>query len=163
MTNEKSPPLNPDSPAVLNYLTTLQGIITRFAANSGSCKTLCVTLVSAIVVVITNKAKPEFAGIAFLPIVSLAILDAYYLGLERSFRNTYHNFTQKLLNNSASTEDLFKLIPTKKPPKWVEKIKPSRLSQAIAKLPDPILALTSSAIWLFYLPLGTIVFMVKNG
>jgi hypothetical protein len=165
MTSEKQPSceyLSLDSPAVLNYLTTLQGIITRLAANSGSCKTLCVTLVSAIVVVITNKAKPEFIWVAFIPIISLGFLDAYYLGLERSFRNTYNDFTKKLIYNSAYSNDLFQLIPTKKAPKWVREIKPSFLSEATSKLPDPILSLTSSAIWLFYFPLGMIVFLGKH-
>jgi hypothetical protein len=151
-----------DDSAVLNYLTTLQGIITRLAANSGSCKTLCVTLVSAIIVVITNKSKPEFAWITFIPIISLGFLDSYYLGLERGFRNTYNNFTEKLINSQAFPKDLFKLIPVKQVPKWVDQIPCSYLRKMTAQVPNTILTLFSPAIWLFYCPLGIIVFLGKH-
>jgi hypothetical protein len=176
-----------DSDAIFNYLTTLQGVITRLAANSGSCKTLCVTLASAIVVVITKQEKPEFAWVAFFPIATLGLLDAYYLGLERGFRKTYNTFTKKLVNTTATRGELFELMPTQ--PVWIQKGFDKIPSIAtlgeeaykkisfkkkldyefgrwlltnIATFANTFTSCLSPAIWLFYGPLFAIVQLGKN-
>jgi hypothetical protein len=104
--------LDPNADVVLHYMNVLQAVITRMAANSSSCKTLCVTLVSAIVVVITNKAKPDYIWVTLTPIVGLGMMDVYYLWLERGFRRTYNKFTQGMLGNKPVS--LFKMAPTHK-------------------------------------------------
>lgn len=73
-------PINPDSSSVQSYLNTLQGIVSRMAGNSANCKTWCITLVSAILVAIADKAKPNYGWLALIPIVVFLFLDAYYLG-----------------------------------------------------------------------------------
>ncbi len=151
----EKPPLAIDSPAVLNYLTTLQGIITRLATNSSNCKTLCVTLVSAITVVITNKAKPEFAWVALIPIISLGFLDAYYLSLERTFRKTYHAFTAKLIADQSFKADLFQSIASNSHPV-------AKFLNLFKTIFNILYACTSYSIWLFYFPLALIVIFGKN-
>lgn len=47
-----------DAPAVQSHLTMLQGIIGRLAYNSASSKTWCVSLVSALVVVVAGTGRP---------------------------------------------------------------------------------------------------------
>jgi hypothetical protein len=47
-----------DSPAATTHITLLQGIITRLANNSASCKTWCLTLVAALL---------SLSGAAHLP------------------------------------------------------------------------------------------------
>jgi hypothetical protein len=159
----KPQPISLDSAATLNYLTTLQGVITRLAANSGSCKTLCITITSAIIVVITNKAKPEFAWVTFFPIITLGILDAYYLGLERSFRNTYNTFTKKLIINAAYPADLFKVIPSNPDnPTWFQNLHFAGLINTANTIFNTLKSCTSPAIWLFYIPLLAIVQIGKN-
>ena len=101
----------PESSAVHSYLTMLQGVITRMATNSSSCKTLCITLVSAIMVIVADKGKPNFTWIALLPTLLLGFVDAYYLGLEQGFRNTYNDFVKRMSNGEATTKDLFVVIP----------------------------------------------------
>ena len=103
--------LNTDSSSVQSYLTILQNIISRMASNSASCKTWCVTLVSAILVLIADKSKPDYALIAVIPILLFFFLDAYYLGLERGFRDSYNEFIKKLHANSAVVEDIFIVSP----------------------------------------------------
>ncbi len=105
--------LDIDSPSVQSYLTILQGVITRMAANSASAKSWCVGLVSAIVVVIADKKNPSFVWIAMVPIVLFCFLDAYYLGLERLFREVYNRFIRKLHAGTATIEDVFILAPGK--------------------------------------------------
>jgi hypothetical protein len=103
--------LTAESTAVQSYLNILQGVIARMATNSANCKTWCITLVSAIVVIIADKAKPNYVWIALLPVILFFLLDAYYLGQERSFRAIYNSFIQRLNAGNANKNDLFSLTP----------------------------------------------------
>lgn len=105
--------VTPDSSSVQSYLNILQGIITRMATNSASCKAWCVSLVSAILVVIADKNKPNYAWITLIPIVLFFLLDSYYLGQERSFREIYNSFVKDLHSGEIATDKLFVLKPPK--------------------------------------------------
>jgi hypothetical protein len=105
------PKITFESDAVQNYLNILQGVIARMASNSANCKTWCITLSSAILVVIADKNKPNYAWIALIPIILFFLLDAYYLAQERSFRAIYNKFIQDLHSGKATTENLFVLVP----------------------------------------------------
>jgi hypothetical protein len=100
-----------NSESVHKYLEILQGVINRMAANCTGCKTWCITLVSATVVIIADKSKPEYVWIAFVPLVLFCCLDAYYLALERSFRHRYNAFVDKLHIRSVTVSDLYTLTP----------------------------------------------------
>lgn len=100
-----------DSPSVHSYLTILQSVIARMAANSSSCKTWCITIVSAILVVVADKTKPSYVWIALIPTVLFFGLDSYYLALERLFREHYNAFIRKLHLNIASIDDVFIVDP----------------------------------------------------
>ena len=104
--------LEADSPSVQSHLNMQQGVINRLASNSASCKTWCVTLVSAIVVVVAEHDRPKLLYTALIPIILFFALDAYYLGLERSFRSAYGDFVRKLHAGLATVEDVFILHPT---------------------------------------------------
>ena len=96
-----------DSPAVQSHLTILQGVISRMAANSASAKAWCVALVSAMLVILSERAEPQYVWVALLPIVLFLFLDAYYLGLERQFRHRYNDFITKLHEGTAEVQDVF--------------------------------------------------------
>lgn len=100
-----------NSQAVQSHLTILQSVIQRMAANSSSSKAWCVTLVSAILVIVADKGKPQYAWLAFIPTILFLVLDAYYLSLERGFRNAYNAFIKKLHEQSLQPEDLFVVVP----------------------------------------------------
>lgn len=100
-----------NSPAVQSYLTILQGVIGRMATNSASCKTWCITLVSAVIVIIADKGKPNYVWISVVPIILFLVLDSYYLSLERQFRDVYNGFIKKLHFESASVDDVFYVAP----------------------------------------------------
>jgi len=103
-----------DSPTVQSSLQILQGVINRMAANSAASKTWCIALVSAIVVVIAGKNNPSYVWIALIPIVLFLFLDAYYLALERNFRDQYKKFVKKLHAGSVTVDDLFLVTPGNK-------------------------------------------------
>lgn len=100
-----------ESGAVQSYLGILQGVINRMAANSAGCKTWCITIVSAITVVIADKSNPSYVWVAIVPIALFLFLDAYYLGLEQRLRDSYNNFIKKLHSDEAELEDVFIVNP----------------------------------------------------
>lgn len=109
--DESEIPLTEESSAVQSHLQIMQGVIQRMAGNSTSCKAWCITIVSAILVLIADKGKPELAWLALLPSVLFLALDAYYLALERAFRASYNVFVKKLHGNKIFIDDLFSVIP----------------------------------------------------
>lgn len=105
------PEFKENSQAVQSHLTILQSVIQRMATNSSSSKAWCVTLVSAILVIVADKGKPQYAWLALIPTILFLVLDAYYLGLERGFRNAYNAFIKKLHEQTLQPEDLFVVVP----------------------------------------------------
>ena len=99
--------LGVESSAVQAHLTIMQGVIQRMAENSRSCKVWCVTLVAAILVLVARTGRAEHALIALAPTALLYLLDAYYLMLERGFRESYNSFVGKVHAGEASTSDLY--------------------------------------------------------
>ena len=105
-------PLNGESSAVQAHLTILQGVICRMAENSRSCKVWCVTLVAATLVLVTRTGEPQHALIALVPTLHFLVLDAYYLALEKAFRNSYDGFVGKLHSDGLAPSDVYRVEPT---------------------------------------------------
>ncbi len=105
---------NPDfeSAAVQTHLTIMQDVIQRMAENSRSCKVWCITLVSAILVLSAQTGAGQHALIAFAPALLFASLDAYYLALERGFRNAYDEFISKLHSGKLPACRLYVVAPS---------------------------------------------------
>ncbi|CAK2675111.1 conserved membrane hypothetical protein [Vibrio crassostreae] len=103
--------IDPESASIQTHLGILQGIIQRMASNSSACKAWCVTLVSAVLVIVADKGRPDYAYIAILPTIVFAALDAYYLALEKAFRNSYNDFIINLHNKTLTKESLYSVIP----------------------------------------------------
>jgi len=135
-----------DSPSVHSYLTILQSVISRMATNSSSCKTWCITLVSAIVVIIADKGKPDYVWISVVPLALFILLDSYYLSLEREFRSVYNDFIRKLHFGNATVEDIFYVAP--------------RTGTAVASL-NILKASYSISIWPFYVLLAVMLLVVR--
>lgn len=82
------------------------------AGNSASCKTWCVTLVAAVLVLLAGNSKLNAVWVVAFPALILASLDAYYLGLEKGFRDAYEQFNRKLHSGALKAEDLYQVEPT---------------------------------------------------
>lgn len=132
-----------NSQAVQSHLTILQSVIQRMANNSASSKAWCITLVSAILVIVADKGKPQYAWIAVIPTLLFLILDAYYLGLELGFRNAYNAFIKKLHSEALSANDLFVVVPQGN------------------QLTLFALSLFSFSVWPFYLTLLAMIYAAK--
>lgn len=103
--------ISSESASVQTYINNLQAIINRMAANSASVKTWCITLISAVIVFASDKDRPDAIWIALIPLFLCMFLDSYYLGLERTFRDLYNSFVEKLVSGKAEDKDLFSLTP----------------------------------------------------
>ena len=74
----------------IKYLDMLQAVITRMAGNQFSLRTWSVALGSAIIGYAASKdGRLSAALLAILPAVVFWITDAYYLALERQFRERF--------------------------------------------------------------------------
>jgi len=136
-----------DSPAVQSYLTILQGVIGRMASNSAGAKTWCIALVSAIIVVLADKAQPGYVWIALIPVGLFFLLDAYYLGLEQQFRDRYNVFIRKLHEDNADIEDVFIVAPS---------------GGFTASMKGTFVACGSVSVWPFYVLLALMLLAVRT-
>ena len=104
--------LDHESPAVQKHLEIMQGVITRMAENSRSCKVWCVTLVAATLVLVARTGEPRHALIALIPTLLFLFLDSYYLALERAFIRSQNAFVAKLHRSELVSTDVYKVAPT---------------------------------------------------
>ena len=82
---------------VRQYLQMLQDIINRMAANSSNCKAWAITLFTAMAALMIGvEVMRQWMWIILFPIALFYFLDAYYLGLEKDFRNLEASFIMKL-------------------------------------------------------------------
>lgn len=133
-----------DSEAVQAHLEITQSVIQRMASNCASSKAWCITLVSAILVVVADKGVPQYALIAVIPTVLFLVLDSYYLALERVFRECYNSFIDKLHSGNVVASDLYVVSPS-------------------GNLFKPFFgSLRSFSIWPFYLTLLAMILIVKS-
>lgn len=136
--------IDANSASIQTHLSIIQNVIQRMAVNSSACKTWCVTLVAAVLVIVADKGKPEYAWIALLPTVVFAALDAYYLAMEKGFRNSYNSFITKLHRKTLKEDDLYSVLP----------------SGRVFDLQYE--ALKSFSVWGFYLSIIVLIFITKS-
>ena len=89
--------------SVRHYISLLQDNITRMASNCNNCKTWLITIVSALCAIqLANDAIKGYLWIALIPTILFLLLDAYYLGQEKRFRDIESDFVK----NVKSGEDV---------------------------------------------------------
>jgi len=103
-----------DNPAVINHMTLLQGIINRLAGNSASCKAWCIALVAALVSLTGATRIPGIIGIALVPVLIFAFLDASYLAQERAYRTLFNELVEKVRTGNYSMREVFATAATMK-------------------------------------------------
>ena len=140
MTDDATP--NENSPAVHAHLSIMQAVIARMAEGSRSCKTWCIVIIAAILVLGAGMADFDHLWIAYVPLVLFLGLDMYYLALERRFRRSYNAFLRKLRSGDLGVADLFQVTP------------------AGSAARSWIATLGSVAIWPFYLVLAGVIAFV---
>jgi len=138
-------PLNVESKAVQTHLGFLQDIISRLSDKSSTCKNWCITLTSAFILLslrLENGSK--YILLSYIPIVLFALLNIYYVYLEKSIRSQYNAFVSKLHKNELTVQDIYTINIKSEGEK--EKCNWKQLK----------LAIKSPSILIFYLPLFVI-------
>jgi hypothetical protein len=92
---------------IIAHVNLLQGIITRLANNSASCKTWCLTLVAAILGLAGATRSAAIVPIALVPVIIFGLLDAMYLAEERAYRGLYGAIVSKLRTGRYTMADVF--------------------------------------------------------
>jgi len=93
-------------PAVKAHIDMLQGVISRMAKNSASCKSWAIPMVTAIITLSLEKGIVPTTT-AYIPLGLFYLLDCYYLGLERKFKDRQRDFIAKLNNGDDISKDIF--------------------------------------------------------
>ena len=70
----------------IEYLQMIQESISRMSTNAAIFKGFAATIVAGIAALTYKDVNPWVLGLSFLPVLAFAILDVYYLTLERRFR-----------------------------------------------------------------------------
>ena len=131
--------LTADNPACIAHINAMQAVIQRMADNSRSCKLWCVTLVAAMLVLMANAGEVAYAWLALVPVLTLGILDTYYLSLEQRFRNSYNEFVGKLHKGELEPTEVYVIKPS------------GSVGTHVGK------SLRSTAVWPFYLALAVVI------
>ncbi|RZK34423.1 MAG: hypothetical protein EOO61_13615 [Hymenobacter sp.] len=79
----------------LKHLEFIQTTIGRFNSNSFLIKGWAITLVSALFALAAKDANQLYVFIVYISVPSFWILDAYYLSLERQYRDLYAKVRQQ--------------------------------------------------------------------
>ncbi len=83
--------------SVRHYISLLQENINRMASNCTNCKTWLITIVSALCALqLANDSIKGYLWIALIPTALFLVLDAYYLGQEKRFRDIEAGFVEKI-------------------------------------------------------------------
>lgn len=93
-------------PAVKAHIDMLQGLISRMAKNSASCKSWAIPLVTSIIFLSLEKGIVP-TTVAYIPLCLFYLLDCYYLGLERKFKERHRDFIAKLNKGEDVSKDIY--------------------------------------------------------
>ncbi|MCP3785309.1 hypothetical protein NLX85_18270 [Micromonospora sp. A3M-1-15] len=73
------------------HLQLIQTVIARLSSQSTAVKAWCVTVTAALLSFAATATTPGLALIAVYVVIAFAVLDAYYLSLERAYRRLYQH------------------------------------------------------------------------
>jgi hypothetical protein len=88
------------------HISTLQNIIGRHANYSLNCKTWCITMVSALGLILFEKRQCINILVILFPVIIFFFLDCYYLGLERLFKDIYNEFLNMMDKDTDIKDDI---------------------------------------------------------
>ena len=81
-----------------------QAVITRLANSGVQVKTWCVTAEAAVIAVAANSDLPELLLVGLAGLVTFCLLDAYYLSLERHFRDAADELIECVARDEAAVD-----------------------------------------------------------
>lgn len=134
-----------DDASVITYLQMIQNVISRMATNSGACKVLVATILTAL------SFNESISVITYLIVIVYGFIeDSYYLAHERIYREKYNNFLD-MINNEKVDE------------KCIYEMKPRNSNYEGELFFKMIKSMISFSVWSYYLVLILVILIVKGG
>jgi hypothetical protein len=81
----------------IGHLAMVQGIVGRLAGYSAAVKNFSVTLLAGVLVAAIAEGKTAFLWIAVIGAVLFALMDAYYLAMEKAYRRLHEEVSARPL------------------------------------------------------------------
>lgn len=98
----------------------IETVIARLSGHSAAVKNFCLTLYGGVMALSVAQNQPKLLSIAVSAPMLFGLLDAYYLGVERSFRDFYRSVANRpLLEAEKLTMD--QETPTSSPQAFPER------------------------------------------
>jgi hypothetical protein len=101
-----STPTDPSSDKLVDlriaHLNMIQGVISRMSGFSAGVKNFCVTISAGIIAVAYQKQIPMLGWAAVAVVVIFCIMDTYYLGLERRYRELYEDVAARPFDQASN-------------------------------------------------------------
>jgi hypothetical protein len=80
-----------------------QAVVARLATTSQQLRTVCVTVDTAVAALAASSHRGSLFGVAIAATVALAVLDSYYLALERCARAAQNDLVRQALSGTPWT------------------------------------------------------------
>lgn len=95
---------------VQHFISYLEGIINRMASNSANCKNWLLAIIAGCMAMQPSlQAAKEKIWLAYPLVILFYLLDAYYLGCEKYFRDMMRDFVMEVRkDNNQYLERLYK-------------------------------------------------------
>lgn len=101
-----------NSPSVIAYLESIQGIISRMAGNSAGVKAFTAVVFTIFATMtLTNSQLKAYWWFGIIVSIICAVMDAYYLGFERSYRQRYNDTVKQINHENLDIKDIYNLNP----------------------------------------------------
>ena len=86
----------------LGHLGMIQSVVSRLSGHSATVKNFDLTVFMGVVTLAVSHSDQELLWVAVLLPLLFAALDAYYLGIERSFRDFYRTVAERPISEAAN-------------------------------------------------------------
>ena len=95
---------------VQHFISYLEGIINRMASNSANCKNWLLAIIAGCMAMQPSmQAATEKIWLAYPLVILFCLLDSYYLGCEKYFRDMMGDFVKEVRKNGNQyLESLYK-------------------------------------------------------
>lgn len=138
-----------ESSAVITYLEFLQNAIIKMGTNSGNTKALIAVVYTLFITVQITVAEIKcFWWLGILIALIGAVIDAYYLGLEKAYRKKYNDFLAQINEGELDIKAVYDMNPKS------TELKCEMLAQTLH-------AIRSFSVWIYYVILVSITLCLR--
>lgn len=138
-----------NEPSVINYIELLQENIARMSNHSGVIKaSMCVIYTVLVTILIAVNKISDYWWLAIVITIIGAVIDSYYLAIEKIYVTKYNKFFKKLNDGIIDEKEIYDMKPRN------TEIKAELLAMVLTSL-------TSFSVYGFYLLLIIISIFVK--